>query len=183
MKQITSIILLFVAFSCNSKRSTEINSIKSNRDILMSELTEKYNVALSFDTIIIDKMYSIDFENLMKDNFQIIDGFYIKDIYEKDSEKHIKVEPFISFPKFYFDLKISDSIYQIIRESSSSYGLYLEYILVFKTNYVRKIDFVIEGSSNEYAIDLGISEKVSGPFYCTGSVIEFKTFKDEKKLR
>lgn len=162
------LILLTFTFSCNENPKENVKNSDAKTDT--TRLPEKYNMALSFDTI--QKIcYTIDFENMLFSDYQILSNFIINDIYKHNSEYFIKIESFITLQDFYFELKISESELKKIREEMPDYGFITESVLVMKIDTINKIDFILESTEDDFSIDLGTNG--FGSFLCKGKVIEF----------
>tara|TARA_R110002096_G_scaffold350238_1_gene543311 strand:- start:445 stop:1017 length:573 start_codon:yes stop_codon:yes gene_type:complete len=186
MEKLVLILILIATISCGQSKENTDNEVKEKMKLdFNNKIIEKYNVKYSFDTIDNFK-YSIDFKDLISTENQFIRDFQIRDIYEKDNDYFLKVETWGSMNTFYFDLKIKNEGLNKIRklttwEDYEKNGYYENDILVVKIEYIKKIDFIIEGEigeydeySEEYGVDLNINSSLfNGVFLCKGEFIDY----------
>ncbi|MEO7315889.1 MAG: hypothetical protein ABIW47_11925 [Ginsengibacter sp.] len=168
-----SIVISFISiifFSCSDhvldNKKKEQSEIKTK---IIDSLSSKYGIFYRWDTLDGFKnrnIYTIDFNKVIKSNYQIIEKFRITDIYDVDSVKHVSIVTGI-IGSFYLDFVTSE--YQRVQLAQKD----KDFILVVSIPELKKIKYVIEphtvGKENEF-IDLNIH--YSQKFIGKGKIID-----------
>jgi hypothetical protein len=172
-KAIYIVLALITLMACETKnakqgKEKEYDILQNKRDSLMSELTNKYAIKYSLDTL--DYNYSIEFEELLKSDYQLISRFMINDIYKKDSLIYIKLRVF-AFTNIYLNLTISQNQARKILSNKDNFFFFNEGVLIVKLFDIKKIDLTLES----YPEDEGycsIEFENSMSFLGKGEIIE-----------
>ncbi len=141
MKKVIFLGLALISLlACETKKNKpdkdEVQKILQNKkENLISELTEKYAVEYLIDTLRYN--YSIQFEELLNTDYQLISRFRILDIYKKDSITYISIETGI-LPTIYFELEIPTNQVKKLLELGKCYFCTYDGIIVVKILNIKK---------------------------------------------
>lgn len=133
-------LTLISLMACETKngkpdKEEEQKILQNQKENLISKLTEKYAVEYLIDTLRYN--YSIQFEELLKTDYQLINRFRILDFYKKDSLAYISIETGI-LPTLYFDLEIPTNQYKNILGLEKGYFCIHDEIIVVKILDINK---------------------------------------------
>lgn len=174
MKNLIYVILaLLILFACGrndekSDRVKEIERRNSNKKNVKAELTKKYNIQYSFDTI--DYYHSIQFNELLSSKYQLICDIEIHDIYLKNGVLILSVQTGL-LPTYYFELSISKEQAKQIIDYDKSYFNKPKAALVIQTFEICKMKYPI----NYLDYDAGKVVGNLNTFFCRGQVIEIQS--------
>ena len=172
MKNLIYVIFaLLTLFACGrndekSDRVKEIERLNSNKNNVKAELTKKYNIQYSFDTI--DYDYSIQFTELLSSKYQLISDITVHDICLKNGVLILSIQTGFA-PTYYFDLSISKEQAKQIIDYDKSNFYEPEAILVIQTFEVCKMTHPI----NYYDMD-EVKHSYLNIFSCKGQVLEIQ---------
>jgi hypothetical protein len=151
MKKIILMLLLSsILFSCNKKNndievSRKLNELrKEKKEKLISELVSKYDINYMWDTL--NYKFSIEYKPILESSYQLLDNFYINDIYEKDSTYFISIVS-SNYISYYFTFPITKEQLNIFVSDVD------EFVLVVSISEIRQIQFgLIEDSESAIVI-------------------------------
>ncbi len=171
-KAIYIVLALITLMACEMKnnksdKEKEYDIQQNKRDILMSELTNEFAIKYSIDTLKYN--YSIEFEEVLKTDYQLISSFIIHDIYIKDSLTYITIRVF-PIPFIYLNLRISQSQAKLFSSCKDNFFFFNDGVLIVKLFDIKKIDLTLE-SYPEYE-GFSIEFKDSRSFLGKGEIIE-----------
>ncbi|MFT5253355.1 MAG: hypothetical protein ACI87N_002388 [Flavobacteriales bacterium] len=141
---------------------------KQQKEQIISELTDKFSVDYSIDTLRYN--YSIQFEDVLKSEYQMISRFRIHDIYNNDSISFIKIETGL-FPTYYLNLSIPEKEQKKLLALDKSYYSRANAVLIVKLQEIKKIDLSLDSypEDEEYC---SLEFESSRSFLGKGQVIQ-----------
>lgn len=145
------------------------NSIKQKNEEVVSELSNKYSIKYSLDTLRYN--YSIQFEDLLNTKYQLISRFRVQDIYNQDSITYVKVETGRYPTTYYLNLRISEIEQEKLLSLNKSRYSRANAVMIITLQEIRKIDLTFESYPEDhdyYSIEFESSESFAGK----GQVIE-----------
>lgn len=180
MNQITYLIIILIALISCGQRNNETEKIKQENIVkqkynkVVSDLSNKYSIKYSIDTLRYD--YSIQFEDLLNTKYQLISRFKVHDIYNQDSISYVKVKAG-RYPSYYLSLRISQTDQKKMLSLSKSYYSRTNAIMVISLEGIKKIDLTFDSfpeDQNYCTIEFESSMSFAGK----GQVIEVQTLKE-----
>lgn len=174
-RTIFSLLLLCLLISCNQKKNemtekeTLENQIEQKNEIIISNLKEKYSIKYSLDTV--RYKYTIQFEDMMRTKYQLIQRFGIQDIFVEDGISYINVLNVTTNRNLYLKLTIPETEKEKLLSQKASSSRFINAALVVSLNEFKKIDMIVK--SNHDAIDYCTIELTdSEGFFGNGQVAE-----------
>lgn len=145
------------------KKQLEIQ--KSEKQRIIDELVKKYDILYQLDTI--QFLYSLQYKPLIKSNPVLIEGFLVKDIFQKDSIFFVSIRPYCL---------IKDLIFPIYKEQVDLFlSNDVDKLLVVNINEIKKIKFAFEGDRD--GDDVSVSLENSWGFSARGELVEVVSLK------
>lgn len=93
LKRVFLFLLIFVEIcSCNIKDESESRKleIQENKEKILTELNNKYQIIASLDTIMLD--YTIEFQEKFQNEFMLLENIFVHDIYIDNGIYHLVTE-------------------------------------------------------------------------------------------
>jgi hypothetical protein len=174
MNKITYYILIIIALTACGRSNNETDKeekeklVEEKYEKIISELTDKYSIKYSLDTLRYD--YSIQFEDMLNTKYQLISFFRIQDIYKQDSISYVKVETGF-YPTYYLNLRISETEQEKLLALEKSFFSQANAVMIIALQEIRKIDLTFESypaDQNYCSIEFESSMSFTGK----GQVIE-----------
>ncbi len=143
MKKLSIItLILFILFGCSNKKEIsdeerQKDIIKQRNERIISELSDKYAIRYSLDTIRYD--YTIQFDELLETKYQMVKRFEIQDIYCIDSISYVKVN-ISHFPTYYLLLEISQKDRQKLLSLEKSFRRERDVVMIIELQEIKKMD-------------------------------------------
>ncbi|MCZ4410527.1 hypothetical protein O3Q51_17045 [Cryomorphaceae bacterium 1068] len=183
--QIAILIFLLTTCSFTDEKAEEIHREQRQSEIqkaekqerkqrILKEWAKEYEINALWDTL--DYPYSIQYENLIVNGYQIIEDAEILDIYSKGEEKYASIKT-RGFSASYFDLKLTEGhVKKVLSENSDSFlGIMDECMMVIKIDRIRQFGVKLE---TDYDEDYGWSYLVDADeFFVIGKVVEIEIIK------
>lgn len=143
-------LTLISLMACETKngkpdKEEEQKILQNQKENLISKLTEKYAVEYLIDTLRYN--YSIQFEELLKTDYQIVSNFMINDIYRRDSLVYISLRVF-SYPAIHLNLEISPNQIGEILKLEKKLIMFIDGVFVIKLSEINKGEFGTTGTEN-----------------------------------
>lgn len=180
------IITLFFFISCNSENNKEkIEELKNKETLdveakekqtqsIIDGLVSKYNIIYLLDTV--KYGYSIDYKPIIETNYQLIKKFVIKDIFQKDSNYYITIQPLGGLIKDLIMPIKKEQLKLFIDGRRTNILIVSNNILVVSLKEVKKIDFSFKGvHQDQETADLGLENSLF--FLSKGELIEIVPIK------
>lgn len=145
---LTLMILIVICCSPSSPKQNEdrVKELEKQATIIKS-LKEKYQINEEIqDSHSPLNLYTIDLNEYMTSQYQILTDFSIHDFYEKDSTKYVKIISDHLFFEMLLELELSGENYQRFRKHDDKY--YNTSILVYSVSDVKKADFILSTLGN-----------------------------------
>jgi hypothetical protein len=136
-------------FSCNTGKSKEEREKKEKemkemeKQTAINRLGSKYDIRYNLDTI--HFRFSIDYDRILESKYQLINVFYVKDIFQKDSAFFVSIR---IQGKFTFTFPITENQLKLFTEND------LDNILVIDIKEIEKNDTVLNRSAKGELIEI-----------------------------
>jgi len=172
------LFLLILATLCNCKSSVEQKSeyeikwdkINQKTKEIRAEITKEYNIQYTWDTLAFD--YTVQYEKVLKSEYQLIHVPVINDIYFQNGEYIISVFIYGSRHRgnFYFELIVPEHLVQKTDFIKLGDKRNARFFFVVKIKQIKKYEFEVKSILEEN--DSRVRIDVSDAFHGTGELIE-----------
>ncbi len=147
-KTIYVILLCFFFLSCGSLNKKDINDTETDLrqkevDSLISKYSLDYDVKNMIDTL--DYNFTIELQNLIGQDIQIIRDFKLIDIYNIGDSSHALIQIDRFSRDYFIDLNISkEDIKELIDNDGGFLGEFNKGFLLIKLSNIKKAQFSLE---------------------------------------
>jgi len=169
------LFFLFVLFiSCNknnneTKIDYPLKESKKNRNQVIENIKQELNVELVWDTV--DYRFTISHDNIKNRKNQLIDYYYINDIYEKNN-KYFLFICMSGVRVYYFNIEINKSQLECILSNYDNSGYEIsESLLIVNINHIKKLDLSFNNYSSEDELLFYI--ETQDCFYGIGKLVQY----------
>jgi hypothetical protein len=175
----TNIILsiVYILFFCGCSNEKE-NQLKEDqkkqkkqveyRKKVIDKLSKKYNISFNLDTI--NYPYSINYKPIIESKYQLIENFYISDIYNKDKIDYVALTSGY-YSSIYFNFPIEKN--HLIKLLSNN-----KCVLIVSITEIKKFQATFKTADNE---DVTINFD-SEDFIGKGKIVDVISIQDSSKL-
>lgn len=169
MKQLSIIFIAILLVSCNLKEKKREKKWEQ-RTKRVEEIMKTYNVKYSLRDL--DYDFSYQFDLVLKEKVQLVDLFFVRDIYTKNDKTFLNIE----INNYRLDLLIEDenilqNLLQKILADKYYYGK--SEVLIIELDKIKKIPFIIEVYDESYGGETDFIMEVtdSNNFIGSGKVL------------